>query len=249
MKKFLLTLTIALTCGYANAQRQVDWSVDEIVLPTEINSSAQTGTTITLKAILRNNGIDDVLVGDTLYFAFAVVLKSNPSTTLFSGSFYKLIQENIASGDTIHLDFSGTSSTYYKNSLNVIFLLNSKVSNIPNQLQGENSSNNTLTKEMIYYNPNKFGVSVKDIATNETGLSVYPNPVNDVLTVSCNYTVLNANGTVEIYDMTGKLVYSKTAASIESDFTVSTSAFDAGIYTIQYTSGDHTSTSKFTVVK
>lgn len=74
------------------------------------------------------------------------------------------------------------------------------------------------------------------------GVSVYPNPVNDVLNIN------NANGTltaVEVVDVNGRVIISSTVES--NKFTVSTTTLNAGVYFVNVYSESNMKT--FKVVK
>jgi hypothetical protein len=77
-------------------------------------------------------------------------------------------------------------------------------------------------------------------AINEdiSNLSVYPNPVKDVLTIEGNYT------SVDIYDVFGKLVL-----SAESAKTINVSALSSGIYMLNINTEKETTTQKITINK
>ncbi len=74
---------------------------------------------------------------------------------------------------------------------------------------------------------------------NITGLSVYPNPATDVLNIS---TALNAEKSVVIFDITGKVVINTKTSG-----TLSVSNLQAGVYIIQITEGETTATAKLII--
>jgi len=69
-------------------------------------------------------------------------------------------------------------------------------------------------------------------------LSVYPNPVKDVLTIKGNYT------SVDIYDVFGKLVL-----SAESAKTINVSSLSSGVYMLKINTEKGTATQKITITK
>ena len=77
-RKLLIAVLFVLQLN-VKAQRSVDWSVAEIVSPTELNSDVQTGTALDVTLALENLGADEALEGDTiLYQFFATDLSGNP---------------------------------------------------------------------------------------------------------------------------------------------------------------------------
>jgi hypothetical protein len=69
-------------------------------------------------------------------------------------------------------------------------------------------------------------------------LSVYPNPVKDVLTIDGNYT------SVDIYDVFGKLVLSSDAKQ-----TINVSCLSSGVYMLNINTEKGTATQKITITK
>ena len=65
-------------------------------------------------------------------------------------------------------------------------------------------------------------------------ISVFPNPASDLFNVMFNFKA-STNAVVEVYDMVGKVVYSKQLESLNgnSKHTISTSTFGKGIYTLR----------------
>jgi len=75
--------------------------------------------------------------------------------------------------------------------------------------------------------------AVNDIKTN--GLSVYPNPVTDILTVDLGKYNLTANSTITIYNQLGQLLKEEKVTQIKQP--VDLSDYSQGIYFIQYVNG------------
>lgn len=61
--------------------------------------------------------------------------------------------------------------------------------------------------------------------------SVYPNPANNLITV----TAYSFNGTIEIIDVVGKVIFSKNVSNLEGGYAINSSNFSKGIYTIKLT--------------
>lgn len=245
MKKVLLTLALALTAGFSHAQRVVDWSVEEIVAPTSLTSTAS-ATSFTYDVVLKNNGTDQVLIGDTLGFQISA---SQGSTVIFAlpngGIYIRPITKDIAAGDTIHLTGAFSIGLRPNLSMNITFRVFSQLLNRTSTgLIPETSfTNNSKTKDMVWYNPQGWGVSVADI--NNSNLSVSPNPATDMINVSVNVVDPSKTSELTVTDMTGRVVYTETITG--SATAISTESLEAGIYIINVKNGDLISTSKVTV--
>lgn len=76
--------------------------------------------------------------------------------------------------------------------------------------------------------------------TVKNGISVFPNPSTSVIKISG----LNEPGIIDIYDVAGRMVFSKAISKIEeSDFDVS--MLQPGIYSIHYLTGTKSSVVRF----
>ncbi len=245
MKKVLLTLALALTAGFSHAQRVVDWSVESIVAPTSLTSTASS-TSFLYDIVLKNNGTDKVLIGDTLGYQISA---SQGATVIFAlpngGVYIRPITKDIAAGDTIHLTGAFSVGIRPNLSVNITLRAFSQVFNrTPTGLIPETSfTNNSKTRDMVWYNPQGWGVSVADVYTNN--LSVSPNPATDVVNVKVNLVDPSKASELTVTDMTGRVVYTETITG--SVATISTEALESGIYIINVKNGDLTSTSKVTV--
>ena len=104
MKKILLTLAIALTATFAYSQRTIDWSVDEIISPTNITHAQA----IAVHIVCKNNGTDTAIVGDSIY---SRVFINNGQ--LVSQWQVKLLTADLAPGDTVHhvMNFASVNIT------------------------------------------------------------------------------------------------------------------------------------------
>jgi len=104
-------------------------------------------------------------------------------------------------------------------------------------------TNNSKTRDMVWFNPQKWGVSVADI--NSSNLSVSPNPASDVINVSVNMVDPSKTSELTVTDMTGRVVYTETINGASA--AISTDSLESGMYIIQVKNGDLISTSKVSV--
>ena len=87
------------------AQRNIDWSVEELIKPTELNSTA-TGTDLSVEMVLKNNGSDTVNIGDSAFYRiYATPTTANqllfaaPNATSF---YFKAISKQMVTGDKMN---------------------------------------------------------------------------------------------------------------------------------------------------
>ena len=87
------------------------------------------------------------------------------------------------------------------------------------------------------------GVSAQDLAQLE--ISVFPNPVNEQLTVKTN-SLFATNGSMEVYNLQGQLIVAqKISGNVQE--TINTSNFTNGIYFLRIQDGTQSSITKFVV--
>lgn len=79
-----------------------------------------------------------------------------------------------------------------------------------------------------------------------TNFSIYPNPANDIVTLSLNLEVASQ---LEILDITGRVVYNEAIPANIEMLDVSTSSFNAGAYFIKLNSGDKVTTQKLVILR
>ncbi len=79
------------------------------------------------------------------------------------------------------------------------------------------------------------GAAVKDVSANKHVISVYPNPVTDVLKLKING---DRNATLTLSDITGKTL--ANYASLSDEMSIDMTAMPAGIYILKYNSDSMT---------
>lgn len=75
---------------------------------------------------------------------------------------------------------------------------------------------------------------------NIEGVSVYPNPVSDIININVTQ---NSVDHIKIYDATGKVVYVNNN-SIQGNYSIGVTDWARGVYTIELTSGNEVQTQK-----
>jgi hypothetical protein len=246
MKKVLLTLALALTAGFSHAQRAIDWSVEEIILPTSLTSTAS-ATSFTFEIVLKNNGTDQVLIGDTVGYQISASQGANVIFALPNGGVYiREVTKNMSAGDTMHLTGAFSIGIRPNLSVNVTLRAFSQIFNRKTSggITPETSfTNNSKTRDMVWFNPQGWGVSVNNVTASN--LSVSPNPASDVINVSVNLVDPSKTSELTVTDMTGRVVYTETINGAST--VISTDALVSGMYIIQVKNGDLISTSKVSV--
>jgi hypothetical protein len=258
MKKTLLTLILALSTTLIFAQRQNNWSVEEILEPTELRRSATNVTPVTFKIACKNNSTTDTIYAtDTFCYYATTTVGSNGITNspqanviLFSG----VVGKNVNPGDTVHISRSFSYNINFNPDLtyNASFRISSflfyRVSGsnrlaLPTLTQ---NATNTKTKTgIVWYNSKNWGVNVNALTTEN--VSVYPNPTNDVLNIQLNAFNSELTGTVEIVDVTGKVILTETINNFAGNTQLNVSSLDKGLYIVRVSNGVSTLTSKVIV--
>ncbi len=118
----------------------------------------------------------------------------------------------------------------------------------------------TLTQQLIYYSSitidsitiqntwsadttDKLPNSVKAVKPDQSGMNIYPNPANGNVNVALGSNAVN--GTVEVYNMIGQVVYQTTISGTSVNFT--TSQWGEGVYAVRATTDSGTISRSFVV--
>lgn len=254
-KVYVLSLLFLIAASGAFAQRSIDWSVDEVISPTQLNSNSQTGTAIATHFVCKNNGTDAAKAGDTVLYQIAVATTGNqlivayPSANQFA---FFVLQKDLAMGDTIHVKRNLNTTAYFKTSTNVNFIVISSIRNnsstdgiTPEVSPG--TTNNVSSNQITWWNPQGWGVSVADV-NNVDLINIYPNPATNEVSVSWNVNNANGNSTVNVYDLNGRVVLTQNAGDA-FDTKIDLSGLEAGFYMVEVSNGDIKTTKKLQVVK
>lgn len=254
MKKTLLLAALAAMAYAASAQVTVDWSTETIDEPTQINSTVQNGSTVNYKFVGKNNGTDSVKTGDTILYQIAVTTTSNQLIVAApsANSFYlKIANRNIAPSDTIHISGSFNFGLYPTFSSNVNVIIISHVIHRGRGLgfeSGGGLANNTKVKQVVWYNPQGWGVSVKNIAASaET--TVYPNQTTGRFTVEIPVNAVNESTVIRMYNMQGQMVKEITPNTGSSSAEVDGSDLNSGTYIVETQSGSFKSAAQVLIQK
>ncbi len=254
MKKIYVLVALFAAFSTASfAQRSIDWSITEVLKPTELLSSETSPTQWPIHIVLKNLGTDVAKAGDTLVYQMVIADGSNnalvafPSTTQLA---IKTLSRNVAKDDTIHLVLDLSFGLYTRNSVNMNFLAVCYVWNRgatdPITLETV-TTNNRISSPIVWWNPYKNGVGIEKL--NASLLSVYPNPALNNVTVSWPLTSTGANATITVTDMQGKVVISTEMSNFTGAETLNVSALKAGLYMVEVAAGDIKMTEKLQIIK
>ncbi len=250
MKKILLTLVCGAALMVANAQRNVDWKVDAILSPTELNSNANNTTPISVAAVLKNEGTDSVMVGDSIYIQWAVANMSNQAIVLYPGpnlNTYRVIlaHKKMMAGDTMIYRFNGSLNLGVYPSINVKIFVTSLIFNRPGMKVESSTSNNSMNTTIVWYNPQKWPLSANSVQNNSF-ISVYPNPASTVANIDLN--VFNSAEPVKVsmIDAMGRMVYNSEVAYTRN-IAINTETLAKGVYFIRVENGSLVSNQKLVI--
>ncbi|MDP2176390.1 MAG: T9SS type A sorting domain-containing protein [Bacteroidota bacterium] len=174
-----------------------------------------------VKVILKNNGKDTVLIGDTIYFRTIV----NHSLLLSNWQFYTILHI-MAPGDTIHHSFNLPHLTIERDHYS-IFTIQSACQNRPSlNLEGDTTRENNLAHKRIW-----FLLRERNIVVNTSFNSmfqVFPNPASDFINIKSNKSIKE----IRIYDNLGKLVHCSIVNNTSEEIQIDFSQNQKGIYFI-----------------
>ncbi len=253
MKKVLLS--IALIAGLTSSAFGVtiDWSLDQILKPTQVNSTTGSGSTVNYELVFKNNGPDSAKIGDTLLYQIGLTYTNNNTIVVApsASSFYlRLLNRNLKSGDTIHVTGSFSFGLYPYPSVTVNCIGIGHLINAARGLKFESTTitNNTKVVQITWYNPQGWPVSTTDMNAGKT--SVYPTVVKDQFTVTVPAIAVGQNITVKVYSILGNLISEKTfAPQADNAYNVNAANLANGTYLVSVEHNGVVSTTKIIVQK
>jgi hypothetical protein len=237
MKKlYFLVALVATSLASFSQGRSVDLEVSEIISPKSIHS----GVTIVVKAVLKNNGPDDLTMSDTLLYRGVVITTPTQFLALRPGRVLKM-------NDTMHINMQITNFTF-QGTANQNFCIQAAVTNRSMdsvKIETTTGANNTRC-EVIWYSDGTSGIFT--LGSKLDGAKMFPNPVVDNAIVRFNNPEAG-EVTLNIMDLSGRVISTQTENknSGTEEFEVNVAELSAGIYLYKVTSGQHTVTKKFTV--
>ncbi|MFT5725160.1 MAG: hypothetical protein ACI9JN_002283 [Bacteroidia bacterium] len=252
-KVYVLSLLMFTMASGAFAQRTIDWAVDEIISPTQLNSSQTNQTPIVVDAVLKLVSGDSAFIGDTV--GYQLVLRATNDqliAALPNGSLYaKILHKDMGVGDTMHLNRTITLNVGLTTSNNIKFQVLSVLINRANPITAEvapGNANNLGSKNIVWWNRQGWGVSVSEVSTLDLA-TIFPNPATTEVNVSWNLTSQDNTREVVIFDINGRVVLKESASSNIFNQSINIESLPAGMYMVEVSNGTYTSTQKLQVVK
>ena len=143
-----------------------------------------------------------MFVIDTVSKSIALEHPQNASQGVIS---LYTIPEDITPGETHDITLQLSSNLIVPQSRDILLGVYSYYFNRTNPSIDSDSTNNSSAIYLVWWNQQKWNVSVEYIAYNADNVAVYPNPVNDQLNVQLLFSESNAVN-IELLDLTGKTV-------------------------------------------
>ncbi len=245
MKKLLLLASATFFAGFASAQVKVDWGVEEIINPSQLNSTA-TGTNFGGLFVLKNYGTDSALAGDTVLYRLGIKQASNGAALFYipgaTTLYVRILNRNVPANDTIQLPFNVSAGLSVPLSANIIYEVFSVITNGARGLALEVNANNTKGKNMVWYNVQGWGVSANQATSSQ--FSISPNPATNTANINLAMVSTNSSSTINVFNMAGQLVHSQSLLPGVSSASINTQAYTNGTYTVQVTVQDQVYTQK-----
>lgn len=239
----------------AFAQRTIDWAVDDVTSPTQLNSNQSNQTPIMVNAVMKLVSGDSAFIGDTIGYQLVirqtndVVVVALPNASVYVTT----LKKNMGVGDTVHLNVNLTLNVGITSSQNIKFqvysiLFNRDSRNAINNEVAPGNANNLNSKTITWWNKQGWGVSVANVSISDL-VDVYPNPATDAVTIDWNVTSGNNMRNVKVYDINGRLVLEQSATSDVFTQSLDIQALEAGMYMVEVSNGEFTSTQKLQILK
>jgi len=240
-KNLLLTMALgALSLSYG--QVNIDWSVDEISAPTELQTAADGSTELTTNFVLKNNGTDSALIGDTVLYQ--MIIKTPTGQTLVAipnGSvLFFVLNKDMGVGDTLQRTFSARLTSGATRSFDIKYSVFSSIVNRARGITDGTTANNTKEIDIVWKMVGGFGVSVQDIDAGS--INVYPTVADKFVTVDVLVKHVNTKPVVSLFDMQGKEISTSTmVGSIEK---IDVSSLASGVYILKIVNGSEVYSTK-----
>ncbi len=247
MKKILLLCAMAVMSIGAFAQRNIDLEVVEVTSPTEVRNQ----TPFTVRWLMRNNGPDQIQVGDSIFYRFNIGGNIFPA----SGFYAAVMTANINSNDTFGFAAQANGLTFNSNATSFVCLFPALVVNrgAANPINFEDTAqdnDNVACIENVNFIAS--GLSTGDFKISEDKLLVktYPSPANNVLNFDVS-SITVGDAVINIYDLTGKLVKTETITvqgnGLITESKIQVSDLKSGIYVYEVKFEDFTTSGKVVI--
>jgi hypothetical protein len=252
-KVYVLSLFLFTMASGAFAQRTIDWAVDEVTSPTQLNSSQSNQTPIVVNAVMKLVSGDSAFVGDSI--GYQLVIRSSSDQVIVAlpnaSVYVRVLQKDMGVGDTVHVNATLTLNAGLTTSNNIKFQVFSILLNRTNVINAEvapGTANNINSKNIVWWNKQGWGVSVSDVKTVNL-VDVYPNPATDEVTLDWNITSGDNLREVTVYDINGRVVLKESVSPNVINQSIDIASLEAGMYMIEVSNGEFTATEKLQILK
>lgn len=244
MKKILLLCAMAVMSLGAFAQRNIDLEVVEIQSPNTIRHQ----TSATFRWVMRNNGPDQIQPGDSIFYRFEIQSNILPAQGFYAATVTANINNNDTFGIAFPLPAFNVQGNFTGYGCVQAFVFNRGAANPINFEDTAQDNDNILCKADINFTSS--GLSAEQVvSTNKVLVKTYPSPANTKLNFDLN-TIGSGEVTINIYDITGKLVAVQTTTAngdMTTETSVDVSSLKSGIYVYEVKFEDFTTSGKVVI--
>ena len=240
-KSLLAAAVLVITVHQSFSQQRVcDMSIT-LVSPANgstINADAQ----YTISVTILNNGPDDLLAGDTVYY-------NTPTVPSFTYKPY-ILQQGIAAGNTATVVLE-TAANHNTNTFdateNYCVKLRGNLNDVGSFIDTANVANNVDCNEVLFKASNP--TSVQNIYNAAERLSFYPNPSNGDISINFESHV-KQDVAIYVRDVTGKVISQqslKNVAASKNTFSVHLGNLAKGLYILELRTADRKASGKLVI--
>jgi hypothetical protein len=239
--KVLLSILLS-TLGFSSLhaqQRSCELAVT-LLSPSEgLQIPAYAQYLVTVRIV--NNGPNDLLLGDTLYY-------NTPSMPAFTYNTYVLTQP-IVSGNSADVTVQ-TTANINTNTQDITDNYAVSVVSRPDTLGSwrdfnwsNNQDVNSVTFKPCDPDGSGGGTAVSNVNAKDLNINIYPNPTSDFIHLKSEIAKMNS---VFVNDISGRVVLQKDlSASANSEIKINIASLPSGMYLLKIATDKGTATSKF----
>lgn len=220
-KKILLTITLALSAlGVINAQQRKCEMNITLLSPSEgtiVPAYAQ----YSLIVQILNNGPNDLLQGDTVYYNIPTMPLISYSAFVLPQAILSGTSANITLATLVNMNQNTADETtnFYAT---VVSNLDTSAGAFVDQVLTNNTDANQITFKPC--GPNNTGIN--NVNASDLNIDIFPNPVNDYFTVRSSKEPMQS---IKVMDISGRVVATQ-ALNDTKEGIIQLDAIPAGMY-------------------